>query len=282
MIIFENSKGESLRLDDGKSFIVQESDLRDFGWQYDIADNATGYGGTVNRFYRQPLEKTLTLGIRAQTSDGLNDLLNALHQISEVDIGARTPGRLYVDNQYVKCYLSVSSKIEKLIKRGGARFAVKTIGVLVMFPFWITEETKKFLAGGVSTQYEFGKKYNGRYPYMYGTGYNNTVLTNDHYASTPMRLTIYGGVVNPSIYIAGNEYGINSSAAVNERLVIDQLERTVYKLSAAGIRTNLFDYRIKTSDQFLYIPSGNSNVSYDGDYGFDITLFKQRSEPKWI
>jgi alginate O-acetyltransferase complex protein AlgI len=32
---------------------------------------------------------------------------------------------------------------------------------------------------------------------------------------------------------------------------------------------------------FEKIPSGNNIVVWDGNWGFDITLFEERSEPKW-
>lgn len=126
------------------------------------------------------------------------------------------------------------------------------------------------------------KKYAGRYPYQYGTGYANEVLFNDHFADTPAIVTIYGPCAEPKIYIGGNVYGVEANAEEGERIVLDQIERKIYRVDATGATTNLFDYRIKTSDPFKKISPGDVTVQFSGEFGFDIELLQQRSEPKWI
>ena len=67
-----------------------------------------------------------------------------------------------------------------------------------------------------------------------------------------------------------------------QRIVIDQLQRRIESVTAAGERTNLFDYRDKENDIFLPVEPGVNTVIYDGSFDFDITLVQQRSEPLWI
>ena len=179
----------------------------------------------------------------------------------------------------MKCYLGTSSEIEEWA--GGFHFMEKKLKVLSPFPFWITEKVQRFRAGTRAVS-SYGKKYAGRYPYQYGTGYANEILFNDHFADTPAIVTIYGPCTEPKIYIGGNVYGVEANAEEGERIVLDQIERKIYRVDATGATTNLFDYRIKTSDPFKKISPGDVTVQFSGEFGFDIELLQQRSEPKWI
>ena len=98
---------------------------------------------------------------------------------------------------------------------------------------------------------------------------------------TPMILTIYGPAVNPTLSIGGNTYKLNTTLAANERAIIDQLHKKIYKIGTTGGRSNLFNVRDKTNDIFRPAPVGMVPVLYNGDYSFDITLVHQRSEPLW-
>ena len=57
-----------------------------------------------------------------------------------------------------------------------------------------------------------------------------------------------------------------------------------YRLLAAksysGKEINLFDYRDKTQSVFERIPGGNLRLNWTGTFGFDLTLFEERSEPR--
>ncbi|MBQ3230417.1 MAG: hypothetical protein IJB49_05300 [Clostridia bacterium] len=278
-IFYENSQGTQIRFD-GANIRVKESDLRDFTWSYSLSHKPNGYGSRLNRFSRPAIEKSIGLSIRGRSREECIEALNALHAATEADITRGKPGRLYLDGQYLICYLGISSKIEAW--RGGFHFLEKTLTILVLAPFWYTEVTQAFRAGEVDSS-QYGKRYNGRYPYQYGTGYANKILYNDHHSEAPAIITIYGPCEDPQIYIAGNLYGISGAGAGDgERIVLDQLERTIYRVSVKGETTNLFDYRIKTSDQFIPIPSGDVAVQFSGEFGFDVKLMQQRSEPKWI
>ena len=87
---------------------------------------------------------------------------------------------------------------------------------------------------------------------------------------------------NPKFTLAGNVYGVEANAEEGERIVLDQIERKIYRVDSTGTTTNLFDYRIKTSDPFKKISPGDVTVQFSGEFGFDIELLQQRSEPKWI
>lgn len=279
MIRYENSKGESIRLD-REGFYADEGTLRDFTWDYSYTGFPDGSGGSVGMFSRNDKTKTFTVSAHAYWADELSALLNRLNNIAEYDVRELSPGKLWLDNQYIQCYTTASSITNRSTR---ANFVTKDITILPVIPFWCMEETKHFLVGGSSTTSPDAKRYDGRYPYRYGTGYSQATLDNTiGNWPTPMVITIYGAVTNPSISIGGFMYTLNTTLQPNERAVIDQLHRKIYKIGTTGAHTNLYNARDKTIDIFRFAPVGMVSVLYNGDYPFDITLIHQRSEPLWI
>lgn len=278
MIAYENSAGETIRLDKG-GYYAKEGSLRDFVWDYHYSGYPDGTGGSVSQFSRHEKTKTFEVSAHAYQREDLDALLNTLHNVTEYDVRARTPGKLWLNSQYISCYL-ISSEITN--KSRHMFFVTKKLTILPVIPYWCVEETKNFIAGGAESSSPYGKRYNGRYPYKYGTGYSQTTLDNTVGSwETPMILTIYGPAVNPSLSIGGNTYALNTTLIANERAVIDQLHKKIYKIGTTGGKSNLFNTRDKTNDVFKYAPVGMVPVLYNGDYSFDITLIHQRSEPLW-
>lgn len=277
MIQYENSTGETIRLDRG-GFYANEGSLRAFSWDYTYSGYPDGSGGSVSLFSRHEKTKEFTVSAHAPTRSEIDALLNRLHNITEHDIRNYEPGKLWLNSQYISCYV-VASDIETKSKH--MIFVTKKLTVLPVIPFWCIEDTAHFKAGGVETA-EDAKRYNGRYPYKYGTGYGQTTLYNTVSSwETPMNITIYGPAVNPSIIIGGNTYALNATIASYERAVIDQIHKKIYKIGSTGEKTNIFNLRDKSSDIFKYAPAGEVPVLYNGEFSMDITLIHQRSEPLW-
>lgn len=274
---YVNSRGVEINLNDG-AYLTNANDLRNYSWKYATVDYPSGLGSAVRAFAKPAMEKTLNLGVRG-TKQQFAQRMDALLAITEPDIVARTPGKLWLGDAYLLCYLAVSSDVALYSRLGN--FAEKALKVLAVSPFWYVEESKLFMAGSGEVSAS-GKRYNGRYPYQYGTGYANSRLLNTHYLPTPVVITIYGPCANPAIFISGIKYGVEASATARERIVIDQLERKIYKVQTNGGRQNLFGSRWKDDDPYTPVPIGESQVLSSGEFAFELTLCKQRSEPKWI
>jgi len=275
---YENHKRQIVRFD-GDGFRIEEYDLRDFNWEPVSAGKPSGVGGSVTRFIRGVQTKTVRIVARGKSEAECVALLNGLHAVTETDIYALTPGRFYLDGQYMICYLGVSSGLDRW--EAAYHYAKKTLSVTATHPFWLTEVTKRFFAGSAEVS-AFGKTYNGRHPYQYSTGYANSSLLNEHYVATPAIITMYGPCVDPAVYIGSVMYGVEASIADGERVVIDQMQRRIYKVASNGSTVNLFDARYKEYDQFAPVAAGVSTVAFSGDFAFDVTLLMQRSEPLWI
>ena len=92
---------------------------------------------------------------------------------------------------------------------------------------------------------------------------------------------IYGPCSNPAVYIAGHEYRVNCDVGENEYLTIDATTKRIYLTQNDGKEINVFNNRNRDSYIFEKIPPGNSTVSWDGDFSFDVILLEERSAPKW-
>lgn len=275
IIMYENAEGRQIVLNRG-NFLVSGHDLRNYKWEPLITNRPSGFGGRVT-FSRPVHEKQLTIGIRGGNSFAEN--ASKLIAITEPDILNNTPGRLYFGDHYLICFLATTSEINFHSKRGN--WVSKELTVLVAEPYWRYEQTYRFVMGAVEAG-EASKRYDHREPYRYIASASSALITNTHYAPSPMIFTIYDAAVNPSITIGTQIYQVQATIGNSQRIVIDQLARTIEAISPSGDRTNLFDYRNKANDIFAPMPPGTHNIIFDGTFSFDVTVVEQRSEPPWI
>lgn len=276
-IRYNNANGASIVLNQG-NYMVSENDLRDFAWEYSAIGRPAGFGGRVT-FNRLVQEKHLTIGIRGASAAEFNTNAAALTALTEPDILNHSPGRLYLGDQYLTCYLSTASKV--LIHSRRCNWVSKELTIVVTEPFWHTDITQRYLKGAPAGV-DDPKRYNLRYPYRYIASTSSGTFNNSHYAPCPMVITIYDAATDPSITIGGKIYALTAAIIDGQRIIIDQLARTIISLSESGAETNLFDYRDKSNDIFEPMQPGSNSVIYTGDFTFDITAVTQRSEPTWI
>lgn len=275
-IKYVNANGHEVILNSG-NYTVSENDLRNFVWDYNTYNRPSGFGGRVS-FSRGVQEKMLVVGVRAIKTDDFRRYAAELTALTEPDILNETPGKLYIGNQYITCYMSTSSEVQHYARR--ANWVRKELTVVVVEPFWHEEITQYFMIGQAD-DVQNGKKYNGRYMYRYISDISSREMMNDHYTASPMIITIYGPVEDPRLIIGGHEYTLTAEIVANQRIIIDQLRGTIVAKNPDGAETNLFDQRSKIHDIFRYIQPGAQHVIYTGAFAFDITIVQQRSEPKW-
>ncbi|MGI6634177.1 MAG: hypothetical protein ACOX7B_03275 [Christensenellales bacterium] len=274
IIKYVNANGQELILNRG-DYLVSAHDLRNFEWETTITNRPSGFGGRV--VFSIPVQtKTLTLGIRG--GKALNKNAEALLALTEPDILNNTPGKLYVGDDYLICFLAVASAVNYYSKRGG--WVSKELTILVSEPFWRSEYIYRYVMGAAEAG-QGSKRYTHREPYRYIASTASGIITNHHYAPSPMIITIYNEAANPAITIGKNIYQVNASIGNTQRIIIDQLRRTIESVSPNGDITNLFDYRNKANDIFAPIQPGSHNIIFDGTFDFDVTVVEQRSEPPW-
>lgn len=277
MIYYQNTAGKKVQLD-APPYAVDITELTAFGWTYDTSLYSIRYGGRVSGFTMGVEERSLTVGV-CGTPAAMKEALDRILSVTQYDIQAEEPGRLYVGNQYLLCNM-VAGSVQTFFDPD-IEYVEKSYTLVLSYPFWCTETTSHYeIASGIPTEEGLD------YPYDYGYDYLADInagkqLINDHYAPCDFTMTVFGPALNPQVTIAGHIYGITATLYDDEYLIINSREAKIYKVATDGSETNLFNQRNKGSDIFEKIPGGTSTVIYNGEFGFDITLYQERSEPSW-
>ena len=270
--IYENHLGQ--RFDGLKNGVyLNYSDLRDYSWSYDIMN------GKISRFYRSITDRKLPLSVVGKSKDEALIVKNRLLEIADTDIEAMIPGKVFVGDYYTHGYISASAKSEYLINKQYCRI---NLTLTSDDPTWYREQQFRFMPTP-STDVGEGFDYPYGYPYDYSTKSKTTQnIECNSTSGNAIRITVYGPVSNPSIKIGGHEYSINGTVGSGETLLIDSLTKKITLSSQTGQELNWFDRRNRDSYIFEPIPSGYHTVSWDGSFGFDLTVIEKRSEPRWI
>lgn len=274
---YENSQGEILRLDEAP-IVVQSSGLFDYQWSLTTFDRAARDGGKAVFARRAVQEKSLVLDVFADTQEEHDAALNRLHDVLDCDLYRLSPGKLWVNGQYIRCFAYASSKT---LSRDWTRYTAVKLTLKVVSPAWTAEETVTLMPSENNSADTGDKRYPAVYPYQYSDGGAVYRFENVGYAPAPMMIKIFGACSSPSVYVGGNEYALNADIAAGEYAVINQEEKSVTLVAADGQKTNWFGKRKKSVDNFLYAPAGLIEIRCSGEFVCEVTFLVQRSEPKW-
>lgn len=278
-IKFINHINESMEW--GKNGIyVNYNDLHDYSWDFTSDNNR------ISSFSKGIVQKTIPIVICCGSEEQGILLKNRLMEYAEKDVLALQHGKLVMGDYYLKFFITGSKKGNYLANKG---YMTATLTVTTDYPQWVKESTVSFRTNGsVVTDDESqplaGKRnfdYNYDFPYDFTSGMRNKTLNNTGFVGTNFKLIIYGAAVNPAVHIAGHTYKVNCEVQEGEHLTIDSLAKTVILTQSDGTEVNEFNLRNRASYIFEKIPSGNNAVTWDGEFGFDVVLLEERSEPKW-
>lgn len=268
---YENHLGEVVQFGENGVF-ANSNDLRDYSWRYDSDKNK------IENFRKGVVNKTIPIVIAAPTEEEGVKVKNKIFEVFEKDVVAGISGKIIIGEYYMNAYIYASKKSEYLKSE---RVLIQSVTVASDKGVWIKVTRNTF---GVSpiAQTE-GKGYPYGYEHDYSTGNGNVgVLKNRHFAPCDFVLKISGYVMNPSISIDGHSYSVNETIQTNEVLTIDSKKKTITLTKNNGEEVNLFSKRDKSSYIFEKIPSGNLQVYWNSGFNFEVTLYEERSEPKWI
>lgn len=260
---------------------IKEANFHNYSWDFDMTERT--FGVLINKLRRGAASYEATLCFRGSYLRRRN-LIEALHVDFERDVLNLTPGRLYWAGDYIECYIIVSSTYPG----DGNTETYNEIEIFVPYPFWIEESTFSIYPGSESALEETDIGYldgGYQYPYSYAKSQNAKTIVNDHYAPCNFKLIAYGPASSLRVNIAGHLYRIDYPVPAGGYMVIDSREsqpadRRVYVVDSSGTVTNVFDWRDPSQSLFTKIPPGNVVVDYSREYGIDLTLYKERSEPK--
>lgn len=270
--IYEDHTGKRLvGLDYG--VFLNNHELRDYAWNYDSINNR------ISRFYRSIKERKIPLVVASETEDVAFHVKTMLSDMAEADIAAKKPGKVYVNDCYTLGFITASKKSNFHLSK---RLCEIELTLTSDDPSWYRETKTVFPA---NTEDTISTGSGTDYPYDYAYDYAGIMpgrkIPCDTLSSNEFRLVIYGRAYNPAITIGGHVYAINGTIGAGETLTIDSTAKTIILTTASGQQINWFDKRGRDSYIFEQIPSGNHSVTWNGAFGFDLTVIEKRSEPTW-
>lgn len=268
---YQNHLGEIFEF--GKDGIfVDTNDLHNYEW------DITRKGNKISKFDRSADDKKLPVKIICK-SDALGIAArNRLHEVTEKDVLAGKHGKILIGDYYYKCFVTKSEKSNYLLTK---RLMDVKLTLSTDNPVWVRETTnvyRKLGAGGGSGAF---LDFNFDYPIDYMAETASGTLIGSGVADSKFRMIIYGACTYPVVYINGHIYSVNCTIGANEYLTIDSDTKKIFLTANDGTIINLFNKRNRESYIFKPIPPGQNYVTWEGDYGIDIVLIEERSEPKW-
>ncbi|MDR1815640.1 MAG: hypothetical protein LBR00_03025 [Clostridiales Family XIII bacterium] len=292
-IQYVNSEGRALDLT-APPYTVVASDLLDWEWGCDTEETG-GVGVRVAQFKRTDYSREIELAVHADGKEDFAAAMNALYETFGRDVARTSPGRLSLeDGTYMECYVVASKKTIWILEN---RIATVVLKVMAPKPLWVKEMQFSYsanegavLLGGFDFQSsggDAGVDFQSGASGGFDFGSSDFVyeLVNGEYGEAEFVMTIYGPVVNPRISIAGNQYGLGTSAhplsvPSGGNVVIDSEAKTIMLNNGYGDVQNAYNMQVKEWDNFAPVPS--AGVLVQSNCFFDMTLKVQRSEPTWI
>lgn len=255
---YVNSAGERIDLTK-KPYRMVDADLFDSDWEED----ADGY------------EKTVSIDI-FDKKEKLKEHMEKLYKVLAYDAENGTCGRLYINGTYLFCQVKASKKSAWK----GFVYAVAELTFYAPVLEWISESSKSFFAGDLTDQGETGLDFPFGFPFDFTAPGNGAKYWNvDHVTPSDFTTIIYGPCTNPIVRINDHAYQVYTTLLDREYLIINSRDYSIVKHAINGQTEDLFDDR--GDGVFDKIPSGHLAVSWSGDFGFDIILYKVRREPEW-
>lgn len=239
-------------------------------WEFSPQATKLKAGERVS-YFRKPAASYKTAFIVRGSATQRRAILTALHDEFENDVRNNQPGRITFGNWYADCFI-VSSATAPY--SDATHWTENTIEIYVPSGMWFKEETKHFdeIAQSASAYLDYNFDY--EYEYMSPTVGSATWITDASFPSE-FELKIYGPCNNPRITVNGYPYVVYCTVPAGSTLIINSKD---YAVTLDG--ESVFDLRNKAKSVFEKIPTGTLTLAW-GNFTFDLTLFEERSEPKW-
>lgn len=258
--------------DFGKEGIfVNSNDLHNFAW------NATTKNNRITLFRYGVATRKIPVVIICNSEEEGIAARNRLFEVTDKDVLALQHGRIIIGDYYFRCFVTKSEKANYLQSK---RYMTVDLTLTSDFPYWVKETKFSFSNSGSGRSAE-GLDFPKDYQYDFTNSIGSTSMNNSGFVDSNFRMVIYGACSNPTVYINDHAYTVNCTVEENEYLTIDSTAKTITLTSNDGTVTNKFRDRGRNTYIFQKIPAGSNTVSWEGNYGIDITLLEERSEPKW-
>lgn len=283
---YENSKGQKLDFSE-YPFIFQEGDFMDYSWQYDTVEG--NRRNKIDNFRRGVGEKSFKLALMPdfklsieERKQKLLEYANHIYDVFETDVVNKVEGKLYTSTgYYLPCMIVASAKE---MWNSGLPFMFQTFKIVSTNNAWIKEEQKSFnLTAPTNRIIVEELDYPHDYLFDYALPNNRLSYWNvNHITDCEFEMIIYGPVIDPCVIINEHPYKLFVTLENEECAIIDSRYNTVVKVNKMSEKKNIYDLRSKENSIFKPLPSNDvMTIAWSGAFGFDITAYIERSEPKW-
>lgn len=281
-----NNRGQRINLSD-YPYIFQSGDL--LNWVYDYSTDSLATRDITYDYKMSAKEIPVRLAVLCdytipilERTEDWKEAVDYLCEVISADVIDGKNGKLYSDTGYYMVCKIVGS--EKEDWKMGLPIMFNTVRVLADKPIWIIEATRSFPPLSVDPSQQTGDFLDFDFDFLYdftAASGGNVIWNVDHYAPCEFLMTIYGPAANPRILINEYPYQVFTDLGNNDFLQIDSRNNTVIKHLSNGTKQNIYDLRAKEQSVFEPIKPGNIAVNWSGGFGFDLTLYCERGEPKW-
>lgn len=280
-VTYVNGLGERLELGgDERSLHYMEHELRDWKWEW-----STGVAGRVTGFSRRgskPRELRLPVGIAAETGTEGIELRNLVESVGDRDVAAREPGRLYVGDWYMRCWIVGCSPTDYWMDD---RFAELELTLLAEQRGWVREDPHAF-APETGDEGASGTDFPLDFPFEFARGRTSKTVYNAGTSPQDLLIRVYGPATDPSVSIGGNDYRVNVDVPDGHRLEIDTMARTVRLVAPDGSWTDAYGHRepgAEGSGTYVFerVAPGASTVAWGNDFAWDLVLYDVRMACPW-
>ena len=262
--------GSTVQLDAGPLHVGTADDLRGREWSYTLGHR--GIGGVVRSSREMSVElhcidpaeldRARHIFDRDVQSGKVGELVYAGEWSTRALVVAQSPSTIYMDY--------TAAKLEIVLMDGTWR---RKHEMHVPMPSTVS-------GGG-------GLDYPHDYPYDYARPEPPKSVKASEWGESAVGLRIYGPATNPAITIGSNTYQIMREVADTERIEVDGLHRTVELVTLYGHRINVAADAVRGrgagggSYIFQPLPPGESPVTSDGSFAFDLIWYDEEGEPPW-
>lgn len=279
-LIYESSSGKKLNLTQ-LPYWTNVEPIFDYEWDYTERDRRRG--SIVAGFTKKVATKQLVLHILGENKAQRDLAIDEFNSAIETDIYNGTPGKIWCGDWYTLGYI-VASKNEKW--QYDKPVVKKTITLVREQESWFRKIVKKSYESNMikPDPEEWDKDFEPNYDYKYDfmTDFDASVkLINPDVLPSNFILNIQGYAEQPEIHIGENVIQFNLEVPHGAVLQVSAITKKTTMTLADRTEINVFGARSPDYYIFQRLPSGVNTVTWNGMFDWEITLFEERSEPRW-
>lgn len=244
---------------------------------FDMSSKYEEVGGVIVGFDEGITTSTLSVFMRNGTVNDRNKFIDVI----SYDRRVMSPGRLYVGDGYLECYISGHALTNWQYFDGMLNAELE---VTSDHPAW-TRRVSQTLYTMDELEYG-GHNYPYAYPhnYLYSAG-TSMNITNPFMLPAACDIVFPGPCVNPYVIIAGNRYQVNVSADKGQLVIVKgfgkQGKRDILLRSATGSDRSVFSNGVREPNAqiFAEIPIGTHVATWTGRMNIELSMYEERSSP---